>query len=177
MDFEQLDVKQTLNQNNLCSMMVFKETNGRRISYRVPVNVFYDFYLNVDILERMENSIRGFKAELMEMVSKRSDKSYIENRYLEKKDATYEKSKLLTEERLKALFGDYCTEEKVNVDIQECETHSRSVANSIGNYLGIIAGISKSAPSRNSSENSNTSRVIEKMGEMSEGMTETNPQG
>ena len=148
-EFKNLPLKTSISKESGCNMMTFKELNDKNVSFSSPLDVFSNFYINVGLLDRIRQSINEFRVELDAMSLMRPDKESIDNTYLEKKDANYQKSILLTEERLKSLLEKYCNKMKIDIDIENCKTHSRSTATSLANYLGIIVATSKQAVTNN----------------------------
>lgn len=176
-DFNELATKETLTQDNSLHMIVFKQVNDKQISFRIPLNIFEKFYLNVTIVGEIKNYINTYRENLKTLVSKIALKSDIENIYLEKKDATYEKSKLLTEEKMKTLLNDYCNEIKIDTDLEAVEASARATATSLGNYFAIIASIEKQTRSENSYTEGVANKFLEKMDELSEGGEESEEEG
>ena len=143
MDFNNLPEKRNIVEGETLLMALYKNVDGRKIAFKVPVSVFKSFYLNNSALDEISTRMESFRKEIEDIVKTIKDKEYIDAGYMTKEDAEYYRKKLLTADKLNSLLGDYCTREKIELDIQNCEEHARAVATAIGNNLALIASQTK----------------------------------
>lgn len=164
--FSDLETLTEIPNENSFLMSVLKRVNDQKISYRIPLKTLEQFYINTDLIDQIKYSIDQFRQDLENLDHGAATKEFVEQNFLEKKDANYAKSHLLTEARMNALLSQYCNEKRVDIDVEYCNANARSVATSIANYLAMIAATVKTANAANMYGDDQTSMIADVISEL-----------
>lgn len=125
------EIQDTELESNVFFMTMKPFVGESKLSFKADLNLLSNYYLMTSELTDIETAIMDFRKEIEKSFQGFETEEYFsENGYMLKEDANNMRKKLMRQETLENILGEYLKPNQLSVDLKEVDENSYSLVNS-----------------------------------------------